>query len=51
VQSDREGFFPELNDINFSCKTVADLRTGDQEGYPDKFMDAIGFGLKISRRR
>jgi flavodoxin I len=36
-------FFPELDDIDFSCKKVAYLGTGDQEGYPDKFMDAMGF--------
>jgi flavodoxin I len=36
-------FFPELDDINFSLKKVAYLGTGDQEGYPDKFMDAMGF--------
>ena len=34
-------FFPELDDIDFSCKKVAYLGTGDQEGYPDKFMDAM----------
>ena len=42
LQSDWEGFFPELDDIDFSCKKVAYLRTGDQEGCPDKFMDAMG---------
>jgi flavodoxin I len=36
-------FFPELDDINFSLKKVAYLGTGDQESYPDKFMDAMGF--------
>ena len=41
VQSDWEGFFSELDDIDFSCKKVAYLGTGDQEGYPDKFMDAM----------
>lgn len=35
-------FFPELDDINFSCKKVAYLGTGYQEGYPDKFMNAMG---------
>jgi flavodoxin I len=42
VQSDWEGFFPELDDIDFSCKKVAYLGTGHQERYPDKFMDAMG---------
>ena len=41
VQSDWEGFFSELDDIEFSSKKVAYLGTGDQEGYPDKFMDAM----------
>jgi flavodoxin I len=42
LQSDWEGFFPELDDIDFSGKKVAYLGTGDQEGYPDNFMDAMG---------
>ena len=42
LQSDWEVFFLELDDIDFSCKKVAYLGTGDQEGYPDKFMDAMG---------
>lgn len=42
LQSDWEGFFPELDDIDFSGKKVAYLGTGDQVGYPDKFMDAMG---------
>ena len=29
LQSEREGFFPELDDIDFSCKKVAYLGTGD----------------------
>ncbi len=46
LQSDWEGFFPELDDIDFSGKKVAYLGTGDQVGYPDKFMDAMGIGAK-----
>jgi flavodoxin I len=42
LQSDWEGFFPELDDINFSGKKVAYFGTGDQVGYPDNFMDALG---------
>ena len=41
-ENDWKGFFPELDDIDFSCKKVAYLGTGDPEGYPDKFMDARG---------
>jgi flavodoxin I len=47
LQSDWEGFFPELDDIDFSGQKVAYLGTGDQERYPDNFMDTMGFGLKI----
>ncbi len=35
-------FFPELDEIDFRGKKVAYLGTGDQESYPDKFMDAMG---------
>jgi flavodoxin I len=42
LQSDWEGFFPELDDIDFSQKTVAYFGTGDQLGYSDNFLDAIG---------
>jgi flavodoxin I len=47
LQSDWEGFFPELDDIDFNGQKVAYLGTGDQERYPDNFMDTMGFGLKI----
>ena len=42
-ESDWKGFFPELDDINFSLKKVGYLGTGDQESYPDKFMDVMAF--------
>jgi flavodoxin I len=42
LQSDWEGFFPELDDIDFSGKKVAYFGTGDQVGYADNFMDALG---------
>ncbi len=51
LQSDWEGFFPELDTIDFSGKTVAYFGTGDQIGYSDNFMDAIGIlEEKISKR-
>lgn len=51
LQSDWEGFFPELDTIDFSGKTVAYFGTGDQIGYADNFMDAIGIlEEKISGR-
>lgn len=42
LQSDWEGFFTELDDIDFSGKTVAYFGAGDQVGYPDNFQDAMG---------
>lgn len=42
LQSDWEGFFPELDAIAFQGKQVAYFGTGDQLGYADNFMDAIG---------
>lgn len=42
LQADWEGFFPDLDDVDFSGKTVAYFGTGDQVGYDDNFMDAMG---------
>lgn len=42
LQSDWEGYFPELDNIDFSGKKVAYFGTGDQVGYSDNFMDALG---------
>ena len=42
LQDDWDGFFPELDDIDFSGKKVAYFGTGDQVGYNDNFMDALG---------
>lgn len=51
LQSDWEGFFPELDSMDFSGKTVAYFGTGDQLGYADNFMDAVGIlEEKISER-
>lgn len=51
LQDDWENFFPELDDIDFSGKKVAYFGTGDQVGYPDNFMDALGIlEEKISER-
>jgi flavodoxin I len=44
-------FFSELDDIDFSCKKVAYLGTGDQEGYRINLWRQSGLGLKISRKR
>lgn len=51
LQSDWDGYFPELDDIDFSGKKVAYFGTGDQVGYNDNFMDALGIlEEKISER-
>ncbi|WP_055076051.1 flavodoxin FldA [Pseudanabaena sp. 'Roaring Creek'] len=42
LQSDWEGLFPELDDVDFSGKKVAYFGCGDQVGYADNFLDAIG---------
>ena len=51
LQSDWDAFFPELDNIDFKGKTVAYFGTGDQLGYSDNFMDAVGIlETKISAR-
>ena len=42
LQSDWEGLYEELDGVDFSGKKVAYFGTGDQVGYSDNFMDAIG---------
>jgi flavodoxin I len=42
LQSDWEGLFPEFDDLDFSGKKVAYFGCGDQVGYADNFLDAIG---------
>ena len=51
LQSDWEGFFPEFDSMDFNGKTVAYMGTGDQVGYADNFMDAVGIlEAKITER-
>ena len=42
LQSDWEEFFDKLDDIDFSNKTVAMFGLGDQYGYAEYFLDALG---------
>lgn len=42
MQSDWEGLYDELDDVDFNGKTVAYFGPGDQVGYADNFQDAIG---------
>jgi len=36
-----EEFLPTIEDVDFTGKTVAIFGLGDQEGYPDEFVDAM----------
>ena len=42
LQSDWWAFFPKLDSIDFHGKKVAFIGIGDQYGYPDTFLDAMG---------
>jgi flavodoxin I len=42
LQADWEGFYDELDAIDFSGKKVAYFGAGDQIGYADNFQDAMG---------
>ena len=42
MQSDWEGLYEELDDVDFSGKKVAYFGPGDQVGYADNFQDAMG---------
>ncbi|MEO1131338.1 MAG: flavodoxin FldA [Cyanobacteria bacterium J06639_1] len=42
LQDDWDGYFEELDGIDFSGKKVAYFGTGDQVGYSDNFQDAMG---------
>jgi flavodoxin I len=42
IQSDWEEFWPDVSEVDFSNKTVAFYGLGDQFGYGDYFVDAMG---------
>jgi flavodoxin I len=42
LQVDWEGFYDELEEIDFQGKKIAYFGTGDQIGYSDNFQDAMG---------
>lgn len=46
-----EEFLPQLQDVDFTGKTVAIFGLGDQVGYPDEFLDAMGIlhGFLVER--
>ena len=37
-----EEFLPQLKDVDFTGKTIALIGLGDQNKYPDEFVDALG---------
>lgn len=41
LQDDWEEFFPNLDSIDFSGKTVAIMALGDQHNYPDTFVNCM----------
>jgi len=43
LQEDWEEIWDELDDLDFSGKTVAIYGLGDQVGYPEWFLDAMGY--------
>jgi flavodoxin I len=42
LQSDWEGIYDDLDDVDFRGKKVAYFGAGDQVGYADNFQDAMG---------
>lgn len=42
IQSDWDAFWDDIRDVDFSEKTVAFFGLGDQFGYSDYFLDAMG---------
>ncbi|MBE9221360.1 flavodoxin FldA [Cyanobacterium stanieri LEGE 03274] len=42
LQSDWEGLYEDLDDVDFQGKKVAYFGAGDQIGYADNFQDAMG---------
>ena len=43
LQEDWENIWDEIDDVDFSGKTVAIYGQGDQVGYAEWFLDAVGF--------
>ncbi len=51
LQDDWEILFPQLDSLDFTGITVAIFGVGDQYGYPDNFLDAVGIlGKKLIER-
>lgn len=51
LQDDWLIVYPKLDELDFTGKTVAIFGVGDQEGFPDNFLDAVGIlGKKLQER-
>nr|MCU0466683.1 flavodoxin [Anaerolineae bacterium] len=51
LQDDWDIAFPQFDKLDFSGKQVALFGVGDQYGYPDNFIDAVGtLGNKLEER-
>jgi flavodoxin I len=51
LQDDWDILFPQLDHLDFSGKKIALFGIGDQYGYPDNFLDAVGIlGSKLIER-
>jgi len=42
LQDDWDDFFDDFTNVDFAGKTVAFFGVGDQDGYPDNFLDGMG---------
>ena len=51
IQSDWEEFWDDIAAVDFSGKQVALFGLGDQFGYGDYFLDAMGMLLDVARAR
>ncbi len=49
LQDDFEDFMATLEDMDFSGKKVAVFGLGDQDGYPDTFVDGMGIIAKAAQ--
>lgn len=46
-----DAFMPQLEEVDFSAKTVALFGLGNQEDYPDEFVDALGILYRKLKKR
>ncbi len=51
LQDDWDEFLPNMDDLDLSGKKVAVFGLGDQEGYPDTFVDGLGILAKKVKER